>query len=274
MVTADIDVPAVVEHVELPVDDGRRRRGRRAKSSTRLTAAAQPGADRRRRGPPVPAARAGDRARRTAQRPGRVVVSRTRRVSDAASAVSSARISASCRRRALRETVEQSDCVLLLGELVSDTSLGVSADCLSKTNLLIAVARDVYIGHHRYQNAPLDRLVPRLLASPICRARRRRMDAPAISCRRRSLEPVSDDEPIKVRHVIAVLNEFLAAHVDVPLVVRHRRLPVRDRRHPRERDRRARPTTRRWGLPCRRRSACRSPAGGGRSCSSATARFR
>ena len=33
---------------------------------------------------------------------------------------------------ALRETVEQSDCVLLLGELVSDTSLGVSADALEQ----------------------------------------------------------------------------------------------------------------------------------------------
>jgi indolepyruvate decarboxylase len=66
---------------------------------------------------------------------------------------------------ALREIVEQSDCVLLLGELVSDTSLGVSAGRLSKANLLIAVARDVYIGHHRFQKTPLDRLLARLLQS-------------------------------------------------------------------------------------------------------------
>ena len=119
---------------------------------------------------------------------------------------------------ALRHTVEQSDCVLLLGELVSDTSLGVSADCLSKTNLLIAVARDVYIRHHRYQNTPLDRLVPRLLASP---------DLPRKTTPDRTrgdhlsaevLEPVRDDEPIKVRHVIAALNDFLAGHVDVPVI--------------------------------------------------------
>ena len=71
---------------------------------------------------------------------------------------------------ALRETIERSDCVLLLGELVSDTSLGVSADCLDRANLLIAVARDVYIRHHRYQNVPLDQLVPRLLGRRICRA--------------------------------------------------------------------------------------------------------
>ena len=119
---------------------------------------------------------------------------------------------------ALRRTVEQSDCVLLLGELVSDTSLGVSADCLSKTHLLIAVARDVYIGHHRYQNTPLDRLVPRLLASPDLP----RKTTPDRTCSDQLsaevLEPVRDDEPIKVRHVIAVLNEFLSGHVEVPVV--------------------------------------------------------
>ena len=62
----------------------------------------------------------------------------------------------------LREIVEASDCVLLLGEQISDTSLGVSANRLSEKNLLIATARDVYIGHHRYQHTPLDGLVERL----------------------------------------------------------------------------------------------------------------
>ena len=33
----------------------------------------------------------------------------------------------------LREIVEQSDCVLLLGELISDTSLGISAGRSART---------------------------------------------------------------------------------------------------------------------------------------------
>ena len=41
----------------------------------------------------------------------------------------------------LRETIEQSDCVLLLGELISDISLGISAQLLRKSHLLIATAR-------------------------------------------------------------------------------------------------------------------------------------
>ena len=62
----------------------------------------------------------------------------------------------------LRAIVEDSDCVLLLGERISDTSLGISADRLSEENLLISLARDVFIGHHRYENAPIDQVVARL----------------------------------------------------------------------------------------------------------------
>jgi indolepyruvate decarboxylase len=119
---------------------------------------------------------------------------------------------------ALRETIEQSDCVLLLGELVSDTSLGVSADCLSKTHLLIAVARDVFIRHHRYQNVPLDRLVSRLLAEPRLPTRRPPYLAIGDYLSPEALERGQDGEPIKVRHVISALNEFLVEHLDVPLV--------------------------------------------------------
>jgi|KBSSwiStaDraftv2_1062776.scaffolds.fasta_scaffold30445_4 indolepyruvate decarboxylase len=118
----------------------------------------------------------------------------------------------------LRHTIEQSDCVLLLGELISDTSLGVSAQLLSKQNLLIATARDVYVGHHRYQNVPLARLLPRLVAGVNQRDRRPGGQAPTSQLSPEVLEPVPDDEPIKVRHVIAVLNEFLATHADVPIV--------------------------------------------------------
>ena len=117
----------------------------------------------------------------------------------------------------MRETVEQSDCVVLLGELISDISLGISAQLLSKSQLLIATARDVFVGYHRYQNVPLDRLIPRLAAGV---SRRAGFDArsAANQLSPEVLAPVPADEPIKVRHVIAVLNEFLETHPGVPLV--------------------------------------------------------
>jgi indolepyruvate decarboxylase len=64
----------------------------------------------------------------------------------------------------LREIVEESDCVLLVGERISDTSLGISAQRLTEKNLLICVARDVFIGHHRYEHAPIDQVMARLEA--------------------------------------------------------------------------------------------------------------
>jgi indolepyruvate decarboxylase len=119
----------------------------------------------------------------------------------------------------LREIVEGSDCVLLLGELVSDTGLGVSAGRLSGANLLLAVARDVYVGHHRYQHTPLDRVIARLLSSPSLPRKTMPAHVPSDQLSPEVLEPMRDDEPIRVRHLVRVLNEFLATRTDTPVVV-------------------------------------------------------
>jgi indolepyruvate decarboxylase len=117
----------------------------------------------------------------------------------------------------LRDIVENSDCVLLFGERISDTSLGVSADRLTESNLILAVADDVFIGHHRYHRTPLTQVVERLSAQPSLPRHTTPMppqpdeaDDPAAA--------TSDDDAVTVRHVIAVLNEFLDQHPEVPLV--------------------------------------------------------
>jgi indolepyruvate decarboxylase len=119
----------------------------------------------------------------------------------------------------LRAILETSDCVLLLGELVSDTGLGVSAGCLSDTNLLIATARDVYVGHHRYQNTPLELVVSALLASPSLPRKSMPTHVPTDQLSPEVMEVPQDSESIKVRHLVFVLNEFLAAHSNTPVVV-------------------------------------------------------
>ncbi len=120
---------------------------------------------------------------------------------------------------ALRDMVEQSDCVLLLGELPSDTGLGVSAGCLSEVNMLVAVARDVYIGRHRYAHTPLEQVVAALLASPALPRRTMPAHAPSDQLSPEVLERPDDGAPIRVRHVINVLNEFLASRPETPVVV-------------------------------------------------------
>jgi indolepyruvate decarboxylase len=118
---------------------------------------------------------------------------------------------------ALRTIVETSDCVLLLGELISDTSLGVSADQLSEANLLIAVADDVFIGHHRYERAPLDRVVSRLLAHPRLPTRSDDIRVP-LEAESSNDRAQAEDGAITVRQAIGVLNDFVDAHPEVPLV--------------------------------------------------------
>jgi indolepyruvate decarboxylase len=119
----------------------------------------------------------------------------------------------------LRAIVETSDCVLLLGELVSDTGLGVSAGCLSDANLLIAAARDVYVGHHRYQHTPLEQVVSALLTSPSLPHKAMPTHVPTDQLSPEVMEVPQDGEPIKVRHLVFALNDFLAGHSDTPVVV-------------------------------------------------------
>jgi len=118
----------------------------------------------------------------------------------------------------MRQIVETSDCLLLLGELISDVSLGVSADCLKQANLIVCAGRDVFIQHHRYQNTPLDRLVDRLLQATDLRPKAQVVGATATDLSPEVLDRFRDDEPIKVKHVIRVINEFLERHAELPVV--------------------------------------------------------
>jgi indolepyruvate decarboxylase len=119
---------------------------------------------------------------------------------------------------ALRQIVETSDRLVLLGELVSDVSLGVSADCLRESNLIICAGREVLIKHHRYQNTPLERLIERLLQASELRPKIQVVRVLGTDLSPEVLDPYQDDEPITVRHVIRVINQFLEEHPEFPVV--------------------------------------------------------
>jgi len=216
MVTADIDVPDVVEHVEMAVDEEAVDEAAR-EILGRLAAARRP------------VLIVGVEVHRFALR-GQVIALAERLNVPVASSFLGRGVFPTRHPNfvgtylgvvsppALREIVEESDCVLLLGELVSDTSLGVSADRMNKTNLLIAVARDVYIGHHRFQKTPLDRVISRLLQSAGLPRKDMPAHTPSDQLSPEVLAPVPDDDRIRVTHAIAVLNEFLSTRPDVPVV--------------------------------------------------------
>jgi indolepyruvate decarboxylase len=79
------------------------------------------------------------------------------------------------------------------------------------------VARDVYIGHHRYHDTPLAGVVAGLLASPALVG----LKAPLAMVMPRSEQGTpsgEDTDPISVLRLIEVLNEFVDARPEVPLV--------------------------------------------------------
>ena len=118
----------------------------------------------------------------------------------------------------MRTLVEQSDCLFLLGERLSDVSLGVSADLLRGQPLMTVVARDVYIGHHHYEHTPIELVVDRLVNAPALPMARDPIKAIGTDVSPEVFDPFKQDEAIRMRHAINVLNEFVREHDEMPIV--------------------------------------------------------
>jgi len=118
----------------------------------------------------------------------------------------------------MRQLVEQSDCLLLLGERLSDVSLGVSADLLRGHDLIIASARDVLVGDHHFRDTSLELLVERLVAAPALPVAGEPVRAIGTDVSPEVFDPFKQDEAIKVRHVINLMNEFVKEHPEMPLI--------------------------------------------------------
>jgi indolepyruvate decarboxylase len=117
----------------------------------------------------------------------------------------------------VREMVEDSDFVLLLGALVSDTNMGVRITAIDPRQVALAVSRCVEIGYHRYEGVPLDDLVEELLAHPEVPPRQDFVPS-------RGKRPFmrADDEPspgpLRVAAMIAEINRFFAEKGEMPVV--------------------------------------------------------
>ncbi|MEM7481762.1 MAG: indolepyruvate/phenylpyruvate decarboxylase [Acidobacteriota bacterium] len=117
----------------------------------------------------------------------------------------------------VRELVEESDAVLLLGALLSDTNMGVRLSAIDPRRMVCAVSRRVDIGYHGYQDVPLEDLVDALLDSP---------DLPPPPARPAEFHKATVEtavgaasrEPIRVADMISEINRFFAERGSMPLV--------------------------------------------------------
>lgn len=118
----------------------------------------------------------------------------------------------------VRELVEESDLLLMLGALVTDTNMGVRLTAIDPRGVALAVSRRVEIGYHRYEDVPLDDLVACLLGHPQSRGREDHIHSAGRQPFMRADDQPSEG-PIRVATMIAEINRFLAAEKSaMPLV--------------------------------------------------------
>jgi indolepyruvate decarboxylase len=108
--------------------------------------------------------------------------------------------------------VESSDALFLLGVLLSDTNFWVSARQIDLRRAIHACDREVRIGHHYYQNIPLEALVDALLARL---AAKPQVGTKALRAPIRGL--AADNAPITPDDIARAVNDLMAEHGPMPI---------------------------------------------------------
>jgi indolepyruvate decarboxylase len=109
--------------------------------------------------------------------------------------------------------VEGSDCLLMLGVILSDTNFGVSGRNIDLRGAIQAIDRQVAFRHHTYPDVTLEALIDALteMAEPVRRAERPN-DAPAYP---RGLP--DDATPLAPSHIAMAVNDLFDAHGRLPI---------------------------------------------------------
>ena len=108
-------------------------------------------------------------------------------------------------REAVRKAVEEADCLLILGEFMTDIDLGIFTANLDVSRTINANSERIAIRHHQFEEITLRDFLRGLIAAPIDR------------CRRAPLAPPAPPKPfhaqpgrkMTVRRFFARMNDFL-----------------------------------------------------------------
>ena len=114
---------------------------------------------------------------------------------------------------AITHLVEHSDALFLLGVIVSDTNLGVSAKHIDLRMSIQALDRQVIIGHHVYPGIPLGPLVDGLLE----RLPARKAPAPQHEAAIYPRGLPVDAAPITPLGIATAINDLMDAHGKMPI---------------------------------------------------------
>jgi indolepyruvate decarboxylase len=112
----------------------------------------------------------------------------------------------------LTALVENSDALLLLGVIISDTNFGVSANQIDLRRTIQALDERVTLGYHTYPGLSLASLVDALLARPAAARQLPELARPAYP---RGF--VADDQPITPNDIATAVNDLMAETGRLPI---------------------------------------------------------
>jgi indolepyruvate decarboxylase len=109
-------------------------------------------------------------------------------------------------RAEVTEFVEESDCVILLGTILTDIDLGIFTAKLDATRSIFANSEDLRISHHHFHDVLLEDFIRALVAAKPRGARRQLPPAPAAAAGPFS---IAADAPITTTRLVRRLDESL-----------------------------------------------------------------
>jgi indolepyruvate decarboxylase len=116
---------------------------------------------------------------------------------------------------AITRLVEDADALLLLGVILCDTNFALSERRLDARHTMLAIDRQVRVGHHVYPDLPLEDLVDALNARARKLGSAPKSGAHATTPYRRGLP--ADDEPIAPSDIACAINDLFDRHGVMPM---------------------------------------------------------
>jgi indolepyruvate decarboxylase len=110
---------------------------------------------------------------------------------------------------------EESDCLLMLGVIISDFNLGIKLKRLMQDNFILCISREVFIKHHIYRNVPLKNLLEEVLSRDIEKKNFLFPVKPKLvinkSCK-------LTDKLVNTKEIIDAINWFFSEYGEMPVI--------------------------------------------------------
>ncbi len=115
-------------------------------------------------------------------------------------------------RNEIREFVEDSDCVIILGAFMTDVNLGIYTANLDRSRSIYATSEKINVRYHTYEAVMFDDFIDGLNCQKL-----RKRKKPNLSWVSPNTEPfkVKPNSPLKVKRLFKHLNEFITDEVTV-----------------------------------------------------------